>query len=256
MSEKIKLEDFFGASNHKLIIRDIFAMYHHPRDIIGELIQNAVDSVLVTAEQPPRDYKPSIKITYNKRTLEIIVEDNGIGIPGEQIKKIAAPHVSFKKASEATRGEFGVGLTFVGFSANDFKLESICENTKSILEIKNGYSWTMDEGHSEILDIIFNLESVSTEPKSYTKVHVKPIRFPEYTLPQLKYILQRYTAIGDFWACYRQEDGPIKVDLEYIDGEGQKKTERVPNKFWHPADFIKQLNVDTVSWVDVNEGGR
>ena len=65
MREKIKLEDFFTASNHKLIIRDIFAMYHHRWDVIGELIQNAVDSVLTTAEQPPPDYKPGIKISYN-----------------------------------------------------------------------------------------------------------------------------------------------------------------------------------------------
>lgn len=46
MSEIINIKDFFSASDHKLIIRDIRAMYHHQWDIIGESIQNSVDSVL------------------------------------------------------------------------------------------------------------------------------------------------------------------------------------------------------------------
>jgi hypothetical protein len=252
MSEIIKIEDFFSASNHKLIIRDIFAMYHHNWDIVGELIQNAVDSVLITAEQPPTNYKPNIKITYNARTREIVVEDNGIGIPSGDVRKIAAPHVSLKKSSEATRGEFGVGLTFGAFSSNDFRLESIFRDTKSILEVKNGYSWTMDEEDNEKLEILFTSEGIPTDTKSYTKVYVKPARFPEYSFPQLKYILQRYTAIGDFWACFKEEDGPIKVDLVYIDSN-KRKEESIPNRLWHPADFLKLINVETVDLTDVTK---
>lgn len=256
MTEKIELENFFSASNHKLIIQDIFAMYHHRWDIIGETIQNAVDSVLTTAEQFAQfdpDYEPRIKITYDARTREIIVGDNGVGIPSEDVRKIAAPHVSSKTPSEATRGEFGVGLTFVAFSSNDFKLESLYKNTKSTLKIKNGYSWTMDEEDKENAEIFFDSESISSEENSYTKVYVKPIRFPEYTLPQLKYILQRHTAIGDFWSCFKKENGRIKVDLVYIGEDGQRKEENVPNKFWHPAEFLNQIRVDTVDLVDVKK---
>lgn len=72
MSEAIRLEEFFGASNHKLAIRDIFAMYHHDWDIIGEGIQNAVDSVHKKGEEASGDYVPSINITYNARIREIV----------------------------------------------------------------------------------------------------------------------------------------------------------------------------------------
>ena len=58
MSEVINPEDFFGVSHHKLAIRDIFAMYHHSWDVIGEGIQNAVDSVLKRSEEALKDYAP------------------------------------------------------------------------------------------------------------------------------------------------------------------------------------------------------
>lgn len=253
MSEKIKLEDFFSSSNYKLIISDIFAIYHHKWDIIGELVQNAVDSVLKTAEVQPPEYTPTIIITYNAKTKEIECEDNGLGVPSEEVRKIAAPHVSLKTPSEATRGEFGVGLTFVAFSSNDFKFETIHEKIKSILEIKNGYSWAMDEENIQNLDIFLNQIDVNLETKLYTKACAKPVRFPEYTFQQLKYILQRHTAIADFWACYNNENDRIKITLNYISEDGQKKSENINNKFWHPADFLEKIKVNTINLIHVKE---
>lgn len=253
MSEKIKIDDFFSASNHKLIIRDIFAMYHHRWDVIGETIQNAVDSVLTTAEQPPPNYKPCINITYNAKTLEIMAEDNGIGIPSEQVKRVAAPHFSLKEPSEATRGEFGVGLTFVAFSSNDFRLESVSGHEKSVLQIKNGYSWVMSENDTESIDITFSHESITQDTKPYTKVSFKPVRFPEYTLSQLCYVLQRHTAVGDFWASFKNEEGLIKTRLIYTGEDGKVAEKDIPNKFLHPADFLKKINVETVDLATVKK---
>jgi hypothetical protein len=250
MSEVIKIEDFFSNSNHKLIIRDIFAMYHHRWDIIGESVQNAVDSVLKMAEEFSKDYVPSIHITYNARIREIVIEDNGIGIPANEARKIVSPHVSLKNPQEANRGEFGVGLTLVAFSSNDFRLESVFGDTKSSLEIKNGYSWAMDEENVENVQILFDSVAVSNTV-SYTKVFAKPVRFPEYTLSELEYVLQRYTAIGDFWSCYKKEHGPIKVTLIYIDESGQKKEKQVPNQFWHPGDFLSKIEVEAVDLITV-----
>jgi HSP90 family molecular chaperone len=111
MMSDINIKDFFSASDHKLIIRDIRAMYHHQWDIIGESIQNSVDSVLKRKEEAQADYTPTITITYNCQTQELIVEDNGGGILTTDAKNIAAPHISFKNPLGANRGEFGVGLT-------------------------------------------------------------------------------------------------------------------------------------------------
>jgi HSP90 family molecular chaperone len=94
--KKIKIEDFFSAQNHKLIVRDIFAMYHLNWDVIGESVQNAVDSVLKRREEASEDYVPSINITYETRVREIVVKDNGIGIPAEVVRRIITPRVSLK----------------------------------------------------------------------------------------------------------------------------------------------------------------
>jgi len=251
MSKQIKIEDFFSASNHKLIIRDIFAMYHHNWDVIGESIQNAVDSVLKRREEAKEDYVPSINITYQTRVREIVVEDNGIGIPAEDVRRIVTPHVSLKNPQGANRGEFGVGLTLVAFCSNDFRLESVFGDIKASLEIKNGYSWAMDEEDKQDVQILFDSEPVSST-ESYTMVSVKPVRFPEYSLSQLEYVLQRYTAIGDFWSCYKKENGPIKVSLTYIDENGHKEEKQIPNKFWHPGDLLSEVEVETVDLVTVH----
>jgi hypothetical protein len=252
MSEVINPEDFFGVSHHKLAIRDIFAMYHHSWDVIGEGIQNAVDSVLKRSEEALKDYAPLVKVTYNARLRELEFEDNGTGIPGEELKSIVAPHYSLKKPLEANRGEFGVGLSFIAFSANDFRLESVFGETRASLEIKNGYSWAMDEDDIEDLHILFNSDA-APNVQPFTKVTVKPVRLPEYTLSQLVYVLRRYTAIGDFWSCYKKEDGSVKSKLTYIGEDGQKTEKDIRNALWHPADHLSEIGVETVDWTTVQK---
>lgn len=252
MSEVINPEDFFGVSHHKLAIRDIFAMYHHRWDVIGEGIQNAVDSVLKRGEEDLEGYVPSVTATYNTRIRELEFEDNGIGIPNEKVKSIVAPHYSLKNPLEANRGEFGVGLSFIAFSANDFRLESVFEETRASLEIKNGYSWAMDEDDKEDLHILFNSDA-APNVQPFTKVTVKPVRFPEYTRSQLVYVLRRYTAIGDFWSCYKKEDGSVRSKLIYTGGDGQKTEEEICNVLWHPADYLSEIGVETVNWATVQK---
>jgi DNA topoisomerase VI subunit B len=178
MAERIGVEQFFTIADHKLIVRNIFAMYHHRWDVIGETIQNAVDSVLKRSEEVSKDYSAQINIEYNARTKEIVVEDNGTGIPKEEVKRIVTPHVSLKSPLEASRGEFGVGLSFVAFCSNDFKLESTDGETAASLDIKNGYSWAMDDEGKEQLDILFD-GGPSENRQPGTRIRVKPVRFPE-----------------------------------------------------------------------------
>jgi hypothetical protein len=247
MTEKLDLKEFFSAADYKLVIQDIFAIYHHKWDVLGELIQNAVDSVLKRKEEGERDYHPAIDITYNSRIREITINDNGNGITPKEMRKIVAPHVSLKSKNAAFRGEFGVGLTLVAFSSNDFIIESLSDSSKSALIVKNGYSWAMDNTSKETIDIIFNSEK-SDDENNYCNVIFKPVRFPEYDCAQLDYIIRRYTAIGDFWSCYKKEEGPIDVSLTYIDEQGEPTRHKIENKFWHPGDYLKLIDVETVDY--------
>lgn len=250
MSENIKVEDFFGSSNNKLVIANTFAIYHHDWDAIGEAIQNAVDSVLKKAEDPPATYIPTIDITYNLRGHELIVRDNGLGIASDEMKRIVAPHVSLKDRRGPNRGEFGVGLTLVAFASNDFSLESVNNGEKTILKIMNGYSWAMDDSDKEDLQIVFDSKG-ATQENSYTKVHVKPLRFREYSVAQLVYTLRRYTALGDFWSCVNGEEGRIKATLRYLDANGKETVTPVQNSLWHAGDNLSAIDQQTVDWVTV-----
>lgn len=244
---EIDVKEFFSSSDHKLIIRDIFAMYHHKWDMIGESIQNAVDSVLKRNEETTEGFTPTIRVTYNARTRDITVEDNGKGIDSINSKKIVAPHFSLKNPQEANRGEFGVGLTFVAFYSGNFKLETVCSNEKSFLQIDNGYSWAMDDEDKEKLSITFDSDNTDTV-ETYTKLSFKPVHFPEYNRSQLEYLLRRYTAVGDFWACFKKEKGPIQIELSFIDEQGTKEERKIENEFWHPADYLSEIGVDTVDY--------
>ncbi|HQO20098.1 MAG TPA: ATP-binding protein [Acidobacteriota bacterium] len=245
MSTIVKIEDFFNASNHKLIIRDIFAMYHHRWDFLGESIQNAIDSALKKRENCSDGYSATVDITFDTRKQELIIRDNGMGISENDICKIAAPHVSLKNPLEANRGEFGVGLTFVAFSSNDFEIVSVHQGKESSLKIRNGYSWAMDTGGSDNVEITYDVKSDDTN-ETHTTLKVKPLRFHPYSLGHLEYVLRRHTAVGDFWSCFKKEQGPLKINLNYIDQTGKPLSKVIENKFWHPADYLSDIDVDTV----------
>jgi hypothetical protein len=251
--------DIFCHSNYKLQVRDVFAMYNHEWDVIGELIQNAVDSVTKRREVSQGDnYQPEITINYDLQNRSIEVHDNGIGISEGDILKVVAPHYSGKEPSGANRGEFGVGLAFVVFSSQKFRIISCYDKRESTLEVSNAYDWSMNVDTDIELEITRSVQPRNTE--NFTKIWVNPVRFPAFTVKKLEFVLQRFTAIGDFWAAYYDKDGDIKVTLEFIDEQGKQTTTKVKNRLWHPADYLSSLLdyeiVDYVTLKSIEEGPR
>jgi hypothetical protein len=247
----IEIADFFSSGDHKLIIRNVIATYHQRWDSIGEVIQNAVDSVLKRKSESSDGYIPKIMITYDNRSQVITIEDNGFGIANEEICKIPAPHFTTKDPNSPNRGEFGVGLSFVAFNSNDFMAESVNSEQKSQIDIKNGYSWAMDIRNEQHLKIVKHAPILVEGAQSYTKITFKPIRFYEYTFKQLEFIIRRYTAIGDFWSCFNNEEGPITASLIVIDTIGNISQNNIQNKFWHPADYFSRLERQIVDYETV-----
>lgn len=250
--------DIFTHSNNKLQMRDIFAIYSHDWDVIGEIVQNAVDTVLKRRESTEGiGYEPTVEITYDLSNLSIYVRDNGSGIPAEDTLKVVAPNYSGKDPRGTNRGEFGVGLSFVAFSSNQFRLETLSQNKRTVLEVVNGYDWVTDEGNTVELGVRQEIGDDQSDP--FTIVTVKPARFPEYSLEKLIYILQRLTAIGDFWAAYNGEEGTINITLNYVDRDGRSSQTRIPNKLWHPADYFGLVDRETVDYLrvkEIDEGAR
>jgi hypothetical protein len=258
---KLTPKDIFRHSSYRLQVRDIFAMYNHEWDILGEIIQNAIDSVTTKRETLEAEgYQPQVQITYDLQDHAIAVRDNGLGIAADEILKILAPHFSGKEPTGANRGEFGVGLAFAVFASNEFFIESCFEGIKSKVTIKNAYEWSMNESDEQTeLEIIQESNEENSAP--FTKIWVKPVRFPLFSKEKLSFVLQRYTAIGDFWAAYHNQDGEIEIRLDYIDRDGNHFDEiEVKNRLWHPADHLQTLlDYDIVDYLTIkaiDEGPR
>lgn len=108
----------------------------HITNALGNLIENAVkysgDKVLI-----------KIDAEKNSQYLSIIVEDNGIGIPDADQKKIFERFYRVRSVEHSHKGKgFGLGLNYVKWVAmshkGDVKVESkLGEGSKFILSVKN-----------------------------------------------------------------------------------------------------------------------
>ena len=249
---QLKPDDIFKHSHYKLQIRDIFAMYNHEWDVLGEVIQNAIDSVIKRREITDNpSYQPEINIEYDLVKESISIRDNGLGIPPEDLKKVVAPHYSGKSPQDTNRGEFGIGLAFVAFSSNQFKLSSCFEGKLTTLQIQNGYAWVL--GEEEEIDLTIDQTEAVCDEDTFTEISVKPARFPIFSTKKLIHILRRYTAIGDYWAAYNDEDGQIKVVLDYVETDGKTEKNDVLNRLWHPADAFDRIGRETVDYLRAKE---
>lgn len=248
----LSANDIFTHTNNKLQMRDIFAIYSHDWDVIGEMVQNAVDAVLKRRESSEGlEYIPTISITYNLAERSISVRDNGAGMSANDSIKAVAPNYSGKNPKGTNRGEFGVGLSFIAFSANSFQLETCAQNKHTTVSVLNGYDWSIDEENTVELEI--HQETDNCDSESFTEIRVKPARFPEFSQKKLVYILQRLTAVGDFWAAFNDEVGTINVSLTYIDRDGTSNNISVPNKLWHPADHFDLVDRETIDYSKIKE---
>lgn len=74
------------------------------------LVHNAIDAVLARTKMDQPSYKPRIRThtAIKDNFLEISVEDNGIGIPEENVDKVLTPFFTTKPTGE---GNIGLGLS-------------------------------------------------------------------------------------------------------------------------------------------------
>lgn len=116
-------------------------------NMIREIIQNALDEL--NKEDSPCD---TILVTYDERLFTVIVEDNGRGIPFNNIVKIfTRQHTSsnFKKKLYAySSGLHGVGAKVTNALSKTFIVDSFVLGEGRHVEFEDGYPW--DKGEVKI----------------------------------------------------------------------------------------------------------
>lgn len=127
------LDHYFGRTDKKIEIEALFSpelsVYGdrvHISNAIGNLIENAV-------KYSGESVNIKIYAEENSQDITIIVEDNGIGIPPADQKRVFERFYRVNSAEHATKGKgFGLGLNYVQWVAITHKGEVRVESEQGI----------------------------------------------------------------------------------------------------------------------------
>jgi hypothetical protein len=133
------------AAARKREIRNILKSYVGFFDPFCELIQNALDAIDLREQTlKEKDYKKRIWIDINLEDNTLTVTDNGIGFSESQFKTFLSPSISFKN-TKSTRGNKGVGATYLAYGFNDLTIGTKTPSYENYSQIQNGREWIDDE---------------------------------------------------------------------------------------------------------------
>lgn len=139
-------EEVLGATIKRQIM-NILKSYTGWYDPLCELMQNSLDAVDMRKKLNEKDYIPGIWIKIDMHENLICVTDNGIGFKETEFKNFLAPNVSFKRGD--TRGNKGVGATYLGYGFNFLQIGTKTDDFKFIGTLKGGREWVEDESNTK-----------------------------------------------------------------------------------------------------------
>lgn len=246
MNEMIKIPFLQPTINSiRKSIRGIDDSYNNYWDILAELIQNSVDAI-----NKKNTKKGSIEIFVDAINKIIKVKDDGVGIEDSQIHILLSPFSTNKENEVDSIGEKGVGLKFVIFQSNDFKMRTSTIDSKSISNISILGAKTWKEGDTQEE---FCLNKYTEEGDFLgTEIEIKGIendKLFNINIESMKYIIRTKTAIGNVLSIFENNDN-IDVSFKMIDINGNTNGEfgeKIEYKYWLPTENVKKsdkINLD------------
>ncbi|NOX96279.1 MAG: ATP-binding protein, partial [Alphaproteobacteria bacterium] len=130
------------ASAKKREIKNILKSYVSNYDPFSELIQNAMDAVDKRFEVDP-SITSRIKIAIDLAENSVEVIDNGCGFEEQEFKSFLAPSISFKSGGN-TRGNKGVGVTYIAYGFNDLTIRTKNKHFAFEGALRRGREWIED----------------------------------------------------------------------------------------------------------------
>lgn len=238
------------ASAKKREIKNILKSYVSNYDPLSELIQNAMDAVekRCSSEQ---SVVPKVQVNIDLTDNSIEVVDNGCGFEEAEFKAFLAPSISFKSGGE-TRGNKGVGVTYIAYGFNDLTIRTKNKLFSFQGTLRRGREWIEDQAGTVSRPLIVQASSSSTsfdeldQGTSFKIVfsgkHVRPSNLAWYqakTAEQWLYMLLVKTPLGaiDLPDCSASS---VQFDLTVVDKYGTvTKIEHQPAKYKFPHLEIK-----------------
>lgn len=195
------------------------------RNMCREIFQNAVDQRL--DPMSPCDW---IYFYYNEITREVIVEDNGVGLPfNEMIRILSTPNTSKnyeKKLGDYSSGLNGAGSKIVNALSEVFIAESYkYDGTAARIEFRKGYP-TTDKP----------VKITNKEKKQGTRI---------YFIPDEEIMGEMNLEWKTLYTLFKHMISLIPIgsymDFEAVDIHGKKFTERIVNKDGIITDLIMKI---------------
>jgi len=200
--------------------QNILDSYAHPWDLLAEALQNSVDAIEQKVAQD-RKAKAQISIVFNCKLRSVEVSDTGIGMSSDELKEVLAPGKSLKRGKASLRGEKGVGVSFIVFASNRFRIESSDGKQTTSIQIDNANNWIRGSEPKEPQFTNVNIGEAQQYrgSKTYTRIWIEEIPAKpdveedlfNYTQPRLVYILRSKTAVGNTFPLFNNDARPAII---------------------------------------------
>lgn len=250
---------------------NVLSSYTRAADLLAETLQNAADAIDErSASEPGAPRRIEVVVDRNQRLFS--VTDTGTGISPKELEVVLAPNVTYKSGqhnknpNRRSRGEKGVGLSFLVFACNRFELETVDGNRRQHALVRDANRWIDTEGQTrrprEKLSV-FDDVTGKLGSERYTTVTVADIAEEIFdddlfgmSEAALVWLMRTETAVGDtsrvFTALGREPGSPIEVELVIVDQDGERgKPVPVRNSYALPEEFLDPSLI--VDWAEVED---
>lgn len=246
-----------GSANFEIVaaakkreIKNILKSYVGFFDPFCELIQNAMDAVDIRkTTSGSDDYQKKIWIEINLKSNTLTVVDNGIGFTEDQFKTFLSPSISFKN-TKTTRGNKGVGATYLAYGFNYLEIETKTNSYSSNSNILNGRAWVDDEETKiarptvRVVDTTSEYMSRIDQGSRFTLKFIGNVRPKDLgwisatTAEQWRYLLLIKTPLG---AILKEDlSSNVTFSIKVIDADGNESLlEDQSCKYIFPHNVIK-----------------
>lgn len=259
--------DFIRAQPHRALedgreatlAENVLLSYTRAIDLLAEALQNATDAIDDRYADEP-DAPRRIRIDFDRRRRSISVTDTGTGMPYEELEVVLAPNVTFKSGRHdkhphrRSRGEKGVGLSFLVFACNRFEIDTSDGTTRFHARVDDAYSWVDSEGSAtRPVAVIDHYDDIrkTLDSERFTRVTLSAISEEifdddifELDDAALIWLLRTQTAVGNtstiFEPLGRSAPAPIKVELHTVEKDGTKREtpHAVPYRYALPEELL------------------
>jgi hypothetical protein len=125
-------------------IGNILRSYTGYYDLFSELLQNALDAVEKRLSERGDKAEPGrVWVEIDLSENKVQVTDNGCAMSLDQMRQFLRPNFSFKSGA-ITRGNKGVGATYLGYGFNSLQISSKQDGKIYSGHIENGRNWVDD----------------------------------------------------------------------------------------------------------------